>query len=111
VERAVRGLDGELAHADQVGVQLVERALRGLHEADAVARVAAGLVERADLRAHALGDAEAGRVVRSARDAQTGGQAREVPGQAIGDGRQVRLRRLRVDVGVDTESHDWFLDL
>jgi hypothetical protein len=104
-QRAVGRLDRELAHAGEDVAHFLQRAFRGLREADAVLRVAAGDRVGADLRAHALGNAEARRVVGRSGDAQTGRQAREVALQSAGDGSEVALRGHRRDVRVDAKSH------
>ena len=56
-------------------MDLGERPLGRLHHRDAVLGVALSLAEAADLRAHALGDAEAGGVVATAVDAVAGARA------------------------------------
>jgi hypothetical protein len=75
-DRAVARLDRQFAQAGQDRADLVERAFGGLHEGDAVVGVALGLLERADLRAQAFGDRQAGGVVGRGRDAQAGRQRR-----------------------------------
>src|SRR5690606_10474073 len=64
----VRRLDGQVTHPLQDGVDLGERTLSGLHDRDAVLRVAAGDLETTDLRAQALGDGQTGGVVRGPVD-------------------------------------------
>ena len=59
-------------------LRLTQGTLRRLHEGDAVLGVPARLVERADLGAHPLGDAQSRRIVGGRRDAQTRRQTRKV---------------------------------
>src|SRR4051794_12378793 len=93
-ERAVLVLHGELSHALQHRMDLVERAFSGLHHGDAVLKVALRLGEAADLAAHLLGDGEAGGVV--------GGPVDPVAGaQALHGLRQPLIRRLELTVGVE----------
>ena len=54
-QRAVVVLDGQLADALEHRVDLVQRTFSGLHERDAVLRVALRLVEAVDLAAQLLG--------------------------------------------------------
>src|SRR6185295_8831560 len=61
--RRIGGLQGELAAALQEIRDLGQSALGGLQQGDGVVRIARRLVEAADLRGHAFGNGEAGRVV------------------------------------------------
>src|SRR3954463_358142 len=102
----VAGLDRQVAHALQDAVRLGERTFSGLHDRDAVLGVADGDLEATDLRAQALGDGEAGRVVGGTVDAEAGGELlQRLAHLAVGDG-QVAVRVERRDVVVDAQTHD-----
>ena len=112
-ERAVRRLHRQLAEAVEDAADLVEGALGGLRQGDAVHGVPAGDVVRADLGAHALGDREAGGVVGRDGDTKAGGESGVVALEAAGGDAEVPLGGQRGDVGVDAKSHDdacgeWF---
>ncbi len=92
--RAVRGLDRQLAHAREEAVDLVGSAVGRLRHADGVVRVALGDHVRLNLRVHALGDAEACRVVGRAVDAVAARQLRKARLQR-------GLRRCEVFFGVE----------
>ena len=63
VRAGVRGLHGQVAHAAQHVVHLVQGAFSGLHDRDAVLSVAGGLTEATGLGTQALADDEASGVV------------------------------------------------
>src|SRR4029453_13033899 len=67
-ERAVLELHGELTDALQHRVDLGQRTLSRLHEADGVMDVALSLLEAVDLTTQTLADREAGGVVSSPVD-------------------------------------------
>ena len=71
------GLDGEVTHALQHGVDLVQGAFCGLHDRDAVLGVAGGLVRPPTCGAQALADHEAGGVVGGPVDAEARGELLE----------------------------------
>src|SRR4051812_37422561 len=107
-ERAGLVLHGQLTDALQHGVDLVEGALRSLHEADRVLRVALRLRQTTDLATQLLADRQPGSVVGRTIDARTGAQA-------LHRLLHVRARRLkltvsveRLDVVVDAKGHSVF---
>jgi hypothetical protein len=73
---------------------------------NAVVRVAARLLEAANLRREAGRDREAGGVVGRTRDALAGRQMLEVAAERDGGFGQIALRGKRRDVGVDAKTHD-----
>src|SRR4051794_18999590 len=104
-ERAGLELDGELTHALEHRVHLVQRALGRLHEADTVLGVALGLREAANLTTKLLADGESSCVVGRTVDAVTGAQALHGLARTI-----ARLSKLAVgveglDVRVDAKGH------
>jgi hypothetical protein len=103
--RAVLVLHGELADALQHRVDLGQSALGGLDHAHAVLGVALRLGEAADLPAHALGDAEAGRVVATAVDAVAGRQPLHRLLDALAGVDELAVRVERLDVVVDAKRH------
>ena len=105
VLRAVVVLDRQVVHALQHGVHLGQGAFSGLHDGDAVLGVADGDLEATDLRAQALGDREAGSVVRSAVDAEAAGELLEGLGHLVLRDGQVAVRVDRRDVLVDPKTH------
>src|SRR4051794_11094286 len=92
---AVLELHGELSHALQHRMDLVERSFRGLHHGDAVLEVALRLGEAANLAAHLLGDGETCGVV--------GGPVDPVAGaQTLHGLRKPLVSRLELTVGVES---------
>jgi hypothetical protein len=104
-ERAVLVLHGQLADALEHRVDLVEVALGGLHEADAVLDVALGGLEATDLRPHLLGDPEAGRVVGGTVDAEARGQPLHRLRQLVRRLVELPVGVGRLDVVLDAKGH------
>src|SRR5690606_35385704 len=105
VVRVVRALDREIAQTLQDRVDLAQRAFRGLHDRDAVLRVAGGDLEASDLRTQALRDGEPGRVVSRTVDPEAARELLERLVQVALRGGQVAVRVERADVGVDLHTH------
>src|SRR5690606_13162885 len=102
---AVEGLLGQLLHADQDVGHLVQGAFTGLHQGDAVGRVAAGLLQGPDVGLQALADGQAGGVVAGAVDAQTAAQLLDAVLEALGGGVQVPVGVQGAEVRVDADTH------
>src|SRR3954454_24432815 len=104
-ERAVLVLDGQLAHALQHRVDLVQRTLSGLHEADRVLSVALGLAQATNLTTKLLANGEAGRVVGCPVDAITRAEALHRLARATARADKLTVGVERLDVAVDTKGH------
>ncbi len=109
-KRAVLGLNGQLPHAHEDVVHFVQSAFRRLDQADAIVGVSLGLRNRADLSPEPLTDGEAGGVVRSARDPESGGELTERTGQSESRSGQVALSVQGRDVRLDSKTHGFLLD-
>src|SRR3954452_8073938 len=107
-ECAVLELDGELTHALEHRVHLVQRTLGRLHEADGVLRVALGLRETADLTTKLLADGESSRVVGRTVDAVAGAQALHGLARTIARGGKLAVGVEGLDVAVDAKGHGVF---
>src|SRR3954469_2672309 len=104
-ERAVLVLDGELTHALEHGVDLVQRTLSRLHEADAVLSVALGLSQAANLTTQLLADREAGGVVRRTVDAVAGAEALHRLRGVAARTDELAVGVESLDVVVDAKGH------
>ena len=102
---AVRGLHRQLSQAPHDRMHLGQRALRRLHHAHCVLRVALGDGERPNLGGHALADREACRVIRRRDDPKTTREAVKARVERGGRTLQVLLRLQRRDVGLDRYGH------
>jgi hypothetical protein len=87
-------------------VNLVEAAFRGLHQRDAVLRVALSLGEATDLGAHLLGDGEAGRVIGGTVDAVAARQLLHGLGSRVGGEAELTVSVESLNVVLDTKAHD-----
>ncbi len=105
----VAGLDGQVPHALQDGGRLVQRAVRGLHDVDAVLGVAHGDGQATDLRLQAVRDGQAGCVVGRLVDPKTAGQLLQRAGHRVVGDREVPVRVHCRDVRVDAKTHDVLL--
>src|SRR5919112_280039 len=101
-------LHGQLADTLEHGVNLAERTLRSLHEADRVLRVALSLRQTADLATQLLADRQAGSVVGRTVDARAGAQALHRLLDVVARGRQLTVSVERLDVVVDAKGHSVF---
>jgi hypothetical protein len=106
-ERAVQGLLRQFLHAQQDVGDLIQGAFRGLHEADAVGSVAAGLVEGADVCFQVLTDRQTSRIITGTIDPQAGAELFHALAEGHGRVVQVTLGVGRSYVGIDPDSHSF----
>src|SRR5690606_17868059 len=104
VGAGVRRLHGQVTDAVEHGVDLVQGALSGLHDRDAVLGVAGGLTEPGDLRTQTLADDEAGGVVSRTVDPEPGRELLEALAHRRVGGGQVPVGVERLDVLVDAHA-------
>jgi hypothetical protein len=90
-------------------VDLGQRALGRLHQADGVLHVALRLLEAVDLAAKALADGEAGGVVRRAVDPVAGREALHRGTELVLGPRQVAVRVERLHVVLNAKGHRFIL--
>src|SRR4051794_5830941 len=86
-------------------MDLGQRALGRLHEADGVLHVALSLVETVDLATQTLADREAGRVVGGAVDPEARRQALHRGAELLLGPRQVAVGVERLHVVLNTKGH------
>jgi len=86
-------------------VDLVQRTLGRLHEADGVLRVALSLREATDLATQLLADGKAGGVVGRTVDAVAGAQALHRLRGVVARADELTVGVERLDVAVDAKGH------
>jgi len=103
-ERAVAVLHGELTHALEHRVHLVQRAFRRLDQADPVLGVALRLRETTDLTTELLADGESGCVVGRTVDAVSRAEALHRLAGTIARGGELPMGVEGLDVRVDAKG-------
>jgi hypothetical protein len=104
-------LDGEFAHALQDVVDFSRGAFRDLNQGDAVLGITLGAGHAADFAAQGFGNREAGGIIRSAVDAETGGELLQGLAQGALLGGQRTLADHRGNVVIDSHRKNLRVDL